>query len=92
MAFERAIICHQRKGIVAAMDGRTTAILVIGGSRLDELQPQKEEIKTRSLMPGVQTHDLGWSFQEVQLCGAHVMVAYREKLPYIYGLNDKSVN
>ena len=46
-AFERAIIRHQRKGIAAAMDDRATAIPMVGGSSLDEPQPQKEEPKRR---------------------------------------------
>ena len=37
------------------------------------------------LMSGVQTQDMGWSFQEVHLCATHAMVAYRDK-------NDKAVN
>ena len=41
MAFQRAIIRHQRKGIAAAMDDRAMAIPMVSGSRLDEPQPQK---------------------------------------------------
>ena len=48
-AFERAIIriCHQRKGIAAALDDRATAIPMVGGSRLDEPPTTKTRAKKR---------------------------------------------